>query len=130
MLVFFAVVYLKGLHETIHEKVNDIGNLKSVIVKGVFENERKSGEFEQSFEPLVFSMNRIEGFDYQAAMDKLNEEQVAQDDPRLIELIRNYYIVPPSRERYNLTEDKLDYSMGQAPIVDSRLNYMVGIFFH
>lgn len=72
----------------------------------------------------------VENFDYQAAMNELNNEKVAQDDPRLIKLIRDYYIEPPSELPYNLKIlDRHDYSRGQAPFVDSRLNYMVGCFF-
>ena len=68
-----------------------------------------------------------ENFDYQAAMDELNKEKVAQDDPRLIKLIRDFYIEPPSGLSYNLKiPDRKDYSKGQAPFVDSRLHYMVG----
>ena len=70
-----------------------------------------------------------EQFNYKAAMDKLNKEKVAQDDPRLIRLIRDFYIDPPSELPYNLKHpDRKDYSKGQAPFIDSRLHYMVG--FH
>ena len=68
-----------------------------------------------------------ENLDYQAAIDELNEAKVAQDDPRLIKLIRDFYIEPPSGLPYNLKiPDRKDYSKGQAPFIDSRLNYMVG----
>ena len=59
-------------------------------------------------------------------MQQLNNERVAQDDPRLIKLIRDYYIEAPSRQPYNLRyPNRTDYSKGQAPFVDSRLNYIV-----
>jgi hypothetical protein len=80
------------------------------------------------FQPIMISQKPVEGFDYKAAMKELNEEKVAMDDPRLIALIRNYWLVPPSTEPYNLqNNDMLDYSMGQTPLVDSRLNYIVSI---
>ena len=64
--------------------------------------------------------------DYETEMMKLNKAKVAQDDPWLIKLIRDYYIEPPSSLPYNLTyPDRTDYSKGQAPFVDSRLNYLV-----
>ena len=64
-------------------------------------------------------------------MDELNKENVAQDDQRLIRLIRDFYIDPPSDLPYNLKNlDRQDYSKGQTPFVDSRLNYMVGIYVH
>ena len=59
-------------------------------------------------------------------MDELNAARVPQDDPRLIQLIRDYYIEPPSLLPYNLTyPDREDSSKGQTPFVDSRLGHMV-----
>ena len=76
------------------------------------------------------SLRNKPAFDYKAAMDKLNKERVAHDDPRLIDLIRNYYIEPPSDLPYNLTyTNRTDFSRGQAPFVDSRLHYLVSIPF-
>ena len=61
-----------------------------------------------------------------AAMGELNAARVPQDDPRLIQLIRDYYIEPPSLLPYNLTyPDREDSSKGQTPFVDSRLGHMV-----
>lgn len=68
----------------------------------------------------------LDNYDYIQEMRKLNEEKVAADNPRLVELIRQYFIFPPSTQPYNLkSPDKDDNSMGQAPIVDSRLQYKV-----
>ena len=64
---------------------------------------------------------------YVDQMKQLNNERVAQDDPRLIKLIRDHYILPPSSRPYNLTlSKKLDYSQyGQTLAVDRRLNSLV-----
>ncbi|KAL4227102.1 hypothetical protein ACF0H5_015076 [Mactra antiquata] len=64
------------------------------------------------------------------ALRILNALKVDADDPRLIEIIRKYFIDPPSTLPYNLNflgqEDK---SMGQAPIVDSWLKNKKHGFF-
>ena len=61
-------------------------------------------------------------------LEQLNNEKVRQDDPRLIRIIRDNFVFPPSTEKYNLNNPhKLDYSKGQTPFVDNRLNFMVCI---
>lgn len=96
-----------------------------------FSAERKYVVHQQDFQPMVIPSSRNESFDYKEAMQKLNDAQVRQDDPRLIKLIRDYYIEPPSLEPYNLENpDRLEYSNGQTPFIDSRLNYMVSDFQH
>ncbi|KAK3595730.1 hypothetical protein CHS0354_025354 [Potamilus streckersoni] len=79
------------------------------------------------FHPFVQLRNT--SFDYKEETRKLNEAKVGIDDPRLIELIRNYWIEPPSKEPYNLKKDLEDYSAGQTPYVDSRMNHKVNGFF-
>ena len=76
--------------------------------------------------PLPWSSSSIIPDEVRAAMDKLNAARVPQDDPELIQLIRDYYIEPPSLLPYNLKyPDREDFSKGQAPFVDSRLGHMV-----
>ncbi|KAH3894614.1 hypothetical protein DPMN_018771 [Dreissena polymorpha] len=113
-------------------------NQKAPILQGSFSAERRSAVHEQSFQPMVIPRVRNASFDYkvtisaysQAAMEKLNEAKVSQDDPRLIQLIRDYYIEPPSVEAYHLdSPDRLEFSNGQTPFIDSRLNYMEGGFY-
>jgi hypothetical protein len=48
----------------------------------------------------------------------------AQDDPELIQLIRNKYLIPPSDEKYNIGARE-DTSMGQAQTVRKILNNKV-----
>jgi len=96
------------------------------IGKMAFSGDRKSVVHQQDFQPMVIPMYRNASFNYKAVMQKLNDAKVSQDDPRLIKLIRDYYLEPPSSEPYYLDNpDRLEYSNGQTPFIDSRLNYMV-----
>ena len=66
--------------------------------------------------------------EYIKEADYLNRKQVSMDDPRLINLIRNYWIENPSDHDYNLEfPGKLDPSAGQAPFIDNRMNFKVGL---
>ncbi|KAL3858128.1 hypothetical protein ACJMK2_012739 [Sinanodonta woodiana] len=84
-------------------------------------------DISHKFQPFVQLRNT--SFDYREETRKMNEAQVEMDDPRLIELIRNYWIEPPSKEPYNLKKDLEDYSAGQTPYVDSRINHKLNGFF-
>ena len=53
----------------------------------------------------------------------------AQDDPELINIIRQKYLVPPSEEAYNI-KAKEDTSMGQAQTVRQILNNKVKLHIH
>ncbi|XP_076101019.1 uncharacterized protein LOC143070724 [Mytilus galloprovincialis] len=67
---------------------------------------------------------------YLDEMDILNKQKVDMDDPRLIRLIRNYWIENPSDQPYNLKQPHvMDPSIGQAAFVDNRLNFKKGGFF-
>ena len=93
---------------------------------GAFSQDRRNIEYERPFEPMMMKTSRNDSFDYKSELKKLNDAKVAADDPRLVQIIRDYFIVPPSKDAYNLTKsNSLDYSMGQTPFVDSRLNYLV-----
>lgn len=68
--------------------------------------------------------------EYIKEADYLNRKQVSMDDPRLIKLIRNYWIENPSDDDYNLEfPDKLDPSAGQAPFIDNRMNFKENGFY-
>ena len=102
------------------------GDTDEVVLEGAFSQNRKSVVHSESFIPMTIPINRNSSFDYKAAMMKLNKAKVDQDDPRLVKLIRDYYIEPPSKEPYKLKNpERLEFSNGQTPFVDSRLNYMV-----
>jgi hypothetical protein len=74
---------------------------------------------------LPYNVTRDSRFDFRKEMEKLNKERVKADDPRLVNLIRNYYIEPPSDKPYKLLEPgRRDASYGQAMFVDGTLRNM------
>ncbi|KAL3831894.1 hypothetical protein ACJMK2_023588, partial [Sinanodonta woodiana] len=102
----------------------------SINNQSPYPGERNRAVPQLSFAPVAISSMRNNTFDYRAVMKELNDARVPMDDPRLIQIIRDYYIDPPSLEPYNLEKpDRLEFSKGQAPFVDSRLNYSEGGFF-
>ena len=62
---------------------------------------------------------------------RLNIEKTAQDDPRLIDLIKRCYLEEPSELPYNLEKpDRSDFSQGgQSLYVDELLNHAVSSIF-
>lgn len=135
ILVMCGLVYLLYKNQTRPIGAPEIfmqapeGKLKTDVLKKTFAESRNTVVHQQEFNPMVIPVNRNSSFDFKAAMQKLNEAKVDQDDPRLIKLIRDYYIEPPSQEPYNLLNpERLEYSNGQTPFIDSRLNYMVHSF--
>jgi hypothetical protein len=80
---------------------------------------------ENKYPHLPYNVQKDPNFDYKKETEKLNEEKVKPDDPRLVNLIRNYYIEPPSDKPYKLAEpNKWDSSYGQAMFVDGTLQNM------
>ncbi|CAG2214756.1 unnamed protein product [Mytilus edulis] len=81
--------------------------------------------------PTKTAINQVRNKDdYLEQMDILNKQKVDMDDPRLISLIRNYWIENPSDQPYNLNKPQvLDPSIGQAAFADNRLNFKTGGFF-
>ena len=73
------------------------------------------------------SAKRIVQNDYRAEMERLNSEQVEQDDPGLVRLIRQFYLQPPAILPYKFTNNKRqDYSQGgQSIYIDTIFNHMV-----
>ncbi|XP_060086052.1 uncharacterized protein LOC132565429 [Ylistrum balloti] len=95
-----------------------------------FSQKRKHVVHAQPFDVATLEQNINKSFDYKQLMADINNAKVDQADPHLVQLIREYYIEPPSLEPYNLDKpDKLEYSNGQTPVVDSRLNYIEGGFY-
>ncbi|XP_060557510.1 uncharacterized protein LOC132717938 [Ruditapes philippinarum] len=85
---------------------------------------------ENKYPHLPYNVQKDPNFDYKKETEKLNKEKVKPDDPRLVNLIRNYYIEPPSDKPYKLAEpNKWDSSYGQAMFVDGTLQNMEGGFF-
>lgn len=108
--------------------VNNINNPESL--QGAFNENRKSVVSAQEFQPQRFTQDTSPDFNYKSAMRELIDKQVTADDPRLVQIIRNYYIEQPSTEPYNLDfPNRLEFSNGQTPFIDSRLNYIEGGFY-
>jgi hypothetical protein len=56
------------------------------------------------------------------------EPQVGQTHHDLVQLVRDYWLHPPSTEPYDLNAPKLvDFSMGQSGVVDAILKGKVGV---
>ncbi|XP_060605156.1 protein Star-like [Ruditapes philippinarum] len=101
-----------------------------IILEKVISQDHKNTDHSEKLKPMTIYMNRNSSFDYKAAMMKLNKAKVSQDDPMLVKLIRDYYIEPPSNAPYNLQNpEKMEFSNGQTPFVDSRLNYIERGFY-
>lgn len=87
----------------------------------------KSGSQTKSYltlNPHLFIKQEKFNVNYIKEADELNRKQVSMDDPRLINLIRNYWIENPSDLDYNLEfPDVLDPSAGQAPFIDNRMKF-------
>lgn len=132
-IVLICVVYLIHVYKNqtrTFSVEHKPGDTNEIVLEGIFSQDRKNAEHSKSFMPMTIPINRNNSFDYKAAMIKLNKAKVSQDDPRLIKLIRDYYIEPPSKAPYNLLNpERLEFSNGQTPFVDSRLNYMEGGFY-
>lgn len=80
------------------------------------------------FPPTSFQQSKDPLFNVTEVLKELNDREAPMDDPTLIRIIRDYFIELPSLEPYNLTyPNKLEYSKGQTPFIDSRLNNMVSI---
>lgn len=115
--------------EDVYIQAPMVDHAKDDLLHGTFSEARKSFVLHQKdFNPIIIPFDKNSSFDYKSVMKKLNDARVSQDDPRLIKLIRDYYIEPPSTSPYNLLDpNRLEYSNGQTPFVDSRLNYMVSL---
>lgn len=99
-------------------------------LKAFFKENRKSALSVQQFDPEKYVPNKSTEYDYKAEVNNLLKQKVTENDIRLIEIIRNYFIEQPSTEPYNIENpDQLEFSAGQTPLVDSRLNYIEGGFY-
>ena len=60
----------------------------------------------------------------------MNQNDVRADDPRVLQLIKDEFLLPPSKEPYNLTNPELkNPSMGQGQRIDFILRGKVSKFF-
>ncbi|CAC5378943.1 unnamed protein product [Mytilus coruscus] len=101
-----------------------------ISVSGTFEENRKVPKMLKEFKPESFYQDKAAIPDYKTKLQKLIDQQVPADNPDLVKIIRNHYIEQPSQEPYNLLNpERVDYSQGQTPFIDSRLNYMEGGFY-
>lgn len=98
-----------------------------ISVSGTFEENRKVPEMHKEFKPESFYQDKAAIPDYKIKLQTLIDQKVPADNPDLVNIIRNHYIEQPSQEPYKLLNpERVDYSQGQTPFIDSRLNYMVG----
>ena len=74
----------------------------------------------------------MSNYNYIEDTKRLNAEQVEQDDPGLVRLVKHFYLHQPSVLPYNITDDKRqDYSQGgQSKYLDTLLNQMVSLNQH
>ncbi|OWF40479.1 uncharacterized protein LOC110463698 [Mizuhopecten yessoensis] len=125
--IFIIGQYLPNTSQT---KVSAARDTFEQIIKRVDHTIQLHVENEKPFQPMVFIPQRDKSFDYKKVMADMNSARVDQAEPRLADIIRNYYVEPPSLEPYSLTiPDRLEYSNGQTPFVDSRLNYIEDGFY-
>ena len=70
----------------------------------------------------------VSNYNYIEETKQLNAEQVEQDDPGLVRLIKRFYLHKPSVLPYNITDtNRRDYSQGgQSRYLDTLMNHMVG----
>ena len=144
VLVFLIFVYMKA-DRPIHrpEKIANpipwtdlLGTVKSFIASVIEQlNDEKAGA------PPVYRTDKNTGYKpwsdklttqpdksyAEALLNQLNSEKAQQDDPRLIKLIRDHFIEPPSPLSYKLNMvSKVHYSKeNQSAIVDAMLNNRV-----
>ncbi|VDI69266.1 Hypothetical predicted protein [Mytilus galloprovincialis] len=96
-----------------------------ISVSGTFEENRKVPEMHKEFKPESFYQDKAAIPDYKIKLQTLIDQKVPADNPDLVNIIRNHYIEQPSQEPYKLLNpERVDYSQGQTPFIDSRLNYM------
>ncbi|KAL3870227.1 hypothetical protein ACJMK2_038304 [Sinanodonta woodiana] len=74
--------------------------------------------------------NEYMGLNVTGKLNLLVREKASMKDPRLIDLIRKYYIEPPAEKPYALKNSiTLDYSCGQSSYIDRFLNSKDNGFF-
>ena len=151
VLIFLIFVYMKaGRPVRRSEEVADhrswsdqLGTVKSFIASLIKQlNDEKAGvppagvppvyktdqdtDYKPWSDPLTTQPDKSYA---EALLDQLNNEKAQQDDPRLIKLIRDHFIEPPSPLTYNLNKPERKYyaQKNQSAIVDGMLNNTVNI---
>ena len=128
VLFFLIFVYMKAGRPVYRpEKIADpipwtdqLGTVKSFIASMIEQsNDEKSGvppvyktDKNTDYKPRSGKPTTQPNKSYAEAMlDQLNSEKAQQDDPRLIKLIRDHFIEPPSSMSYKLNMvSKVHYS--------------------
>ena len=151
VLIFLICVYMNA-DRAVHrpEKIADpipwtdqLGTVKSFIASLIKQlNDEKAGvpppgvppvyktdhdtDYKPRSDPLTTQPDK--SYD-ETLLDQLNSEKAQQDDPRLIKLIRDHFIEPPSPLPYNLNKPERKYyaQKNQSAIVDGMLNNTVNI---
>ena len=146
VLIFLICVYMKA-GRPVHrpEKIADhipwtdqLGTVKSFIASMIKQlNDEKAGvppvyktdhdtDYKPWSDPLTTQLDKSYA---EALLDQLNSEKAQQDDPRLVKLIRDHFIEPPSPLPYNLHKPERKYyaQKNQSAIVDGMLNNTVSI---
>ena len=151
VLLFLIFVYMKAGRPVRRSKevadhrswTDQLGTVKSFIASLIKQlNDEKAGvppagvppvyktdhdtDYKSRSDPLTTQPDKSYA---EALLDQLNSEKAQQDDPRLIKLIRDHFIEPPSPLLYNLNKpSKVHYSqINQSAIIDSMLKNMVSI---
>lgn len=98
------------------------GLLCTLLICIVF-NQNKQNSV-QSSEGLIQSKSLIKSTNLQ--LSDISSNMQMDTDSEIVKRLRNSFIETPSKFPYNLVHpDKTDYSNGQTPFIDSRLNYKV-----
>ena len=94
-----------------------------------FMEEKLFGNQRNSFTPYSASTGKsMKEDNYAEMLDKLNRKKIVQEDPRLIKLIQDHFVEPPSTRPYNLKNPKKRaYTSKKSKVVDQIMNNMVGV---
>ena len=130
LLVVIGYTYYRcgHLHQAKEVDYSELIKQKEVeYPKLMKQKEANYSELIQQKEADYSERMKQEAGEYSELMKQLNKDRAAQDDPRLVELIKDHYIEPPSDLPYKLASSStLHYSQfGQSKYVDSRLHDLV-----
>lgn len=89
-----------------------------------------SGNVFSSYRAEKLDMSVMKWFNYTDDADLINGPSIQVDDPALIQKIRQKFLIPPSKDEYNLERPFIfDTSMGQGERIRRILNYRRNGFF-
>lgn len=125
-LLLIVFMYAKKIHIKVVTETDILTNCKLLALKGFYDETRETVVGKQVFLPDRIKQNVTDTHAVKARMMSFINKGIAADDRTLVDILKNYYIELPSNEPYNLNNpDRLEYSNGQTPFIDSRLNYIV-----